>query len=345
MTLLVPLPMVVVANSAVGRSWAHHAIAILAGFTAGAVFLNGVFDLTAPANSHLFPTGVDIGIMVTAAVAATMASKPFRERLARFIPVDPDNPVHSYALVLAVILLGAQVAPLAFSDIFATVNKLPPETIADLAAGEAPYLILAYAGVGIWIRRRSLTEASDRLGLVTPEWWHMTLAVGAAGLFWGIGLGAGWLSHVLTPGLANQVDRSVTHLFGGLENPAGIAAIALLPGICEDILFRGALQPRFGLIATALLFTAIHTDYGLTLDLLAVFVLAIGLGLIRKYLNTTASMTCHTTYNLLVGVGLAGPYAFGVYAVAAILLALSAVQLRRQLAQTQPESAEQQAVR
>lgn len=336
--------MVITANAAVGRGWAHHAIAILAGFTAGVVFLLGLFYLAQPANSALrFPTGVDVGIMVTAAVAATMASKPVRERLSRFMPVDPDNPVHSYALVLAVILLGGQVASLAFSDVFATVNSLPPLTIGDLAANEAPFLIMAFAGVGIWIRR-SFTESCDRLGLVTPAWWHIGLAIGAAGFFWGFSLGAGWLSHVLTPGLAGQVDRSTTHEYGGLLNAPGIVAIALLPGICEDILFRGALQPRFGLIATAVLFAALHVNYGVTIDLIAIVVLALGLGLIRKYMNTTASMTCHSTYNLLVGLGLAGPYQFVVYAVAAVLLAVSLVQFRRRM-QAQAGSVEHEAVR
>lgn len=338
-----PLPMVVTANAAIGRGWAHHAIGILAGFTAGAVFLFGIFDMTAPGPGLRNPTGVDVGIMVTAAVAATMASRPVREGLGRYIAVDPDNPVHSYALVLAVILLGTQIASVAFSDVIATVNSLPPLSIGDLAAQEAPFLIMAYAGVGIWIRR-SLTESSDRLGIVAPAWWHITLALGAAGAFWAFQLGAGWLSQTLTPGIASQVDRSSTHLFGGLLNAPGIAALALLPGICEEILFRGAMQPRFGLIATALLFTAIHTDYGLTLDLLAIFVLAVGLGLIRKYLNTTASITCHTTYNLLVGLGLAGSYQFGVYAVAAVLIAVSLVQLRRHM-QAHPGSAEPEAVR
>ena len=335
--------MVAMANAAIGRGWAHHAIGILAGFTAGAVFLFGIFDLTAPGPGLRNPTGVDVGIMVTAAVAATMASRPVRERLARYMALDPDNPVHSYALVLAVILLGTQITPLVFSDVFATVNSLPPLSIGDVAAQEAPYLIMAYAGVGIWIRR-SLSDSSDRLGIVAPAWWHITLALGAAGAFWAFQLGAGWLSQTLTPGIASQVDRSSNHLFGGLLTPGGIAALALLPGICEEILFRGALQPRFGLIATALLFTAIHTDYGITIDLLAIFALAIGLGLIRKYLNTTASITCHAIYNLLVGLALAGPFQYGLYAVAAVLLAVSLVQLRRHI-QAQPESAKQEAVR
>jgi membrane protease YdiL (CAAX protease family) len=95
----------------------------------------------------------------------------------------------------------------------------------------------------------------------------------------------------------------------------GIAALALVPGICEEILFRGALQPRIGLVATALLFTSIHTEYGFSVAALAIFVIALGLGLVRKYTNTTSSILTHATYNLLAGFGIGGSY----LAVAAVI--------------------------
>jgi membrane protease YdiL (CAAX protease family) len=59
-------------------------------------------------------------------------------------------------------------------------------------------------------------------------------------------------------------------------------------------------------VATALLFTSIHTQYGLSLDALSVFAIAIVLGLVRKYTNTSTSSLCHVTYNLVTGIGLAG---------------------------------------
>jgi len=103
------------------------------------------------------------------------------------------------------------------------------------------------------------------------------------------------------------VKNTTVHMYGGiLGDPLGVAALALLPGICEEILFRGALQPRIGLIATAALFTSIHTQYGLSFDTLSILVVAVGLGLIRKYANTTTSGICHVTYNLLAAIGIAG---------------------------------------
>jgi membrane protease YdiL (CAAX protease family) len=300
------LPPVLTANVAVGKHWAGQATGILAGGTAGITFLVGLglvvglIRLVPGAQ----PLGLGGGVIATAVVAAALASRPMREGLARVVPIDPDSPVHAYALVLAVILFGAQLATIFFVDNLALDRSLPPLTLADVAASETPFLIMAVAGVGFYIRRDA-SSALQRLGLTRPAWWQISIAFACAGAFFAFGLGANALSNDWTPQVASQVHKTLQHIYGGLGDPLGIVALALLPGICEEILFRGALQPRIGLLATALLFTSIHTQYGLSLDVLAVLVLAIGLGLIRKYTNTTTSVVCHASYNLLVGAGIA----------------------------------------
>ena len=326
MLVLLPLPLVILANFAVGRRWAHIAIGILCGLTAGITFLFGALDLassgpTAAGAVGHNPLPVDVGIMVTAAVAVVLAAKPVRERVARILPIDPDNPVHAFALVLTVLLLGTQVTSIAFTNLSATPQT--PLTVADLVTQETPFLILAAFGVGIFIRR-SVAQTVNRLGLVAPAWWHVVLALAAAGVFFALGQAMDALSHAWTPDVARQVDTTTQHLFGGLGGPLGIAAIALLPGICEEVLFRGALQPRIGLILTALLFASIHTQYGLSLDALSVFVIALGLGLIRKFTNTTTSSICHITYNLIVGIGVAGSAIGPVVLIEAVLIGVTA---------------------
>jgi membrane protease YdiL (CAAX protease family) len=280
-----------------------------------------------------------VGIMVTAALAAALASKPLRERVAKFLPIEPDNPVHALALVLAVLLFGTQVTSIVFTSVGASTQTAL--TLGDLISQELPFLILGGAGVGLFMRR-NLSQAAERLGLVVPAWWQVVLAVAAAGVFFAFGLSMDWLSHTWTPSVARQVDSTSQRLFGGLGTPMGIAALALAPGICEEIMFRGALQPRLGMIATALLFTCIHTQYGLSLDALSVFVIAIGLGLLRRFTNTTTSVITHSTYNLIVGlagIGIAGSKReVGiVVAVEVVLLAVSAYgiwSVRRRAAQT-----------
>ena len=305
---MLPLPLVIAANVAVGKRWAGEATFILAGGSAATTFIFGVLDLaeagiTGSGSAAHNSLGLDLGIMSTGVIAASLAAKPVRERVSRIVPLDPDNPVHAFALVLAVILFGTQVSSILFTNVFAADQAGAPLTVFDLLAQEAPFLILAAAGVGLYIRR-SAAGTAERLGLVVPRWWHVALALAATGVFFVFGQLMAGLSHAWSPTVAHQVATTTQHIFGGLGNPLGIAAIALAPGICEELLFRGALQPRLGLLPAAMLFTSIHTQYGVSLDAVSIFAIAIGLGLIRKYTNTTTSCISHISYNLLAGIGI-----------------------------------------
>jgi membrane protease YdiL (CAAX protease family) len=171
--------------------------------------------------------------------------------------------------------------------------------------------------------RRTAPETALRLGVVRPAWWQVTLALAAGGLFVAFSVAIGNLSQTWTPDIAHRIDVTTQHVFGGLANPGnpiGILALALLPAIGEEILFRGALQPRLGLVVTALLFTSIHTQYSISFGTLTVFILALGLGLIRKYTNTTTSAISHATYNLIASIGI-GSQVIGFAIAAEVVLA------------------------
>jgi membrane protease YdiL (CAAX protease family) len=307
---LTPLPLIITANAAVGKRWANLAAEILSGVAGGLIALLGAADLAGakvltPATNPDLQLALDITVMATGLAAAAIASRPVRERVARVLPIDPDNPVHALALALTVILLGIDVAVITFTDVLATAQSQPPLTITDLIFDETPFLVFALVGVGLFIRRE-LPDTARRLGLVLPAWWHVVIALAAAGAFYLFGRQVDVLSQSWTPGLSERVNAANNHVFGQLVWPAGTLAIAFIPGLCEELLFRGALQPRIGLVPTALLFTSIHTQYALSLDTAAVLVIALGLGLLRKYTNTTTSCSCHISYNLLVGIGVAG---------------------------------------
>ena len=324
---MLPLPLILAANAGVGRPWAHHAIAILAGLTAGITFLTGALDVAGAPLLIAVPKGenrlpLDLGIMATGLIAATLASKPVRERVARILPTDPDNPVHALALVLAVIFFGLQVSITLFTDL----ASAPQSGIGvdDLVAEAVGLIVIAAAGVGIFVRR-DLRQTAARLSLVRPAWWQVVLALAAAGALYALAQATVALSQVLTPDLYRQVSSNVSQTFGGLvSNPVGIVALAVLPALGEETLFRGALQPRLGLIATAVLFAASHSQYSFSLDLLFVLVAAFGLGVLRKFTNTTTSAITHAAYNLLIGVGLAASQVDAAIAVELVLVALSA---------------------
>jgi len=325
---MLPFPFVIGANLAVGKQWG---LAVTTTFGAFAVSLLALFGLADLAGLPLLaPTlgaqsrfAIDAGMVVTAAAAAGFLIRPIRRDVAGFIPIDPDNPVHELALVFAVALLGLQVTSIAFTDVLASNNAQPPLTILDLFEDEVPFLITGIVGVGIFIRR-SPAESARRLGVVVPAWWQIPLALACAGAFFAFINALDTLSHVWSPDLARRVDVTSLHVFGQLTGHWwGVVALAVVPGICEELMFRGALQPRLGLVLTALLFTSIHTEYGLSFDTLAILLIAIGLGLIRKYTNTTTSCACHVSYNLLVGIGITGAALNPALAVEAALIGIS----------------------
>ena len=245
-------------------------------------------------------------LLATGAAAALLVAEPIRALLARVLPVDPRSALDATALVLSVVLVGSQLASQLAVDVLSqqagAASALSP---LDLVAQELPFLLAAALGVGLFVRRTP-RGALDRLGFVRPTPWQLVFGLGAAFVFFAFGNGMDALSHVVSPATAQKVAAANEHLFGQLGNPVGIATIALSAGICEEALFRGALQPRLGILWTAIVFTAVHTQYGLSLDAVAVLVLAIGLGLLRRLTNTSTTTTCHVVYNTLVGVGVSG---------------------------------------
>jgi len=64
------------------------------------------------------------------------------------------------------------------------------------------------------------------------------------------------------------------------------------------------MQRVIGYAIATIAFAAVHTQYGLSLDVAAVFVLSVGLGVLRRLANTTTAIVCHVTYNGLVGLGI-----------------------------------------
>jgi hypothetical protein len=82
----------------------------------------------------------------------------------------------------------------------------------------------------------------------------------------------------------------------------GILTLGLAAALGEETVFRGAMQPRFGLLLTSILFALLHSTYGLTLSTLLVFIVGLVLGLLRLRYNTTTAMITHAVYNISLGV-------------------------------------------
>jgi uncharacterized protein len=214
--------------------------------------------------------------------------------LARIVPLRPGSPVGYLTVVFGLLLVAQQLG--------SQVTQQPPLTIGELLAQDIPFLMLAFIGVGIFIRRTP-RETIDRLGLLPPargRWWLIALL--AIGVFLAIAVAIESVAGAVAPEQQKKVTDVSNVLFSHFNNPAAIIFLGLLAGVVEETLFRGAMQPRLGILVTSILFAALHTQYALSFATLEVFVLGLGLGLLRKQSGSTLpGIVTHAGYDIAVG--------------------------------------------
>ena len=302
---MVLLPVVIIANLAVRERWAHYttlAIAVGASVLVGFSGLFGVLGATAGgAGARELPSAL---ILLLAGILAGGVLVPAgRDLLARHLPLELESPLVVLALVGVILLVGEQASYQASHDALAVVGRAPQLEPLDVVLQEIPLLLIAILSVGLFTRRPP-AAVLDRLGIVRPALWQLLVAAAVAGAFYAISQGGQYLQEQLDPNLARRLEEATSHYYAAIGGVLGIAVIALAPGIAEESLFRGALQPRLGILLAALAFTAVHTQYALTIDTLLVFALGCGLGAVRRFLNTTTAISTHAAYNALAGIGL-----------------------------------------
>ena len=235
-----------------------------------------------------------VPLMIAGVLGIVYLWPPVQRAVARLIPIRPGSPVIYLTVVLGLLLVAQQAG--------AQVQPGTPLTLADLLAQDIPLLALSFVGVGIFVRR-SPREAAERLGLFPPRqnrWW--LVAVVGIIAFLAIAYGIERIADKVSPSSQQQVTNATNVLFSRFNNPIGVILLGLMPAVVEETLFRGALVPRLGVVVTAVLFAALHTQYAITFATLEVFVLGIGLGLLRvRSGSTLPCMVTHAGYNIAVG--------------------------------------------
>ena len=224
---------------------------------------------------------------------------PVRRLLARWLRFDPNSVVTTAALVYAVYLVGTGVGqqPL-LSD--ATVLESLGGTsigIGALWAQSIGLMLIAVSGVGIFTRR-NLRETADRLGLKVPTWRQLGFGVlVTAGLLaLQIAFSQAWLA--LDPEGLQQIEDAGTLLLGDLTGSLlGAFTIGAAAALGEEMVFRGAMLPPFRLLLTSVLFTIIHSQYGLSPATLLILVIGVVLGVVRYRTNLTIAILVHFLYN------------------------------------------------
>lgn len=144
--------------------------------------------------------------------------------------------------------------------------------------------------------RRTPAAVRDRLGLAAATPATLLVGVLTAVALVAMTFAGQWITAALAPDLAANVSRIAAQAQANIGGFAAAAVAAILVAVGEELLFRGAIQPRFGILLTALAFAALHTQYGFGVAPLTVLALGLALGLARRLANTTATLIAHVLY-------------------------------------------------
>jgi membrane protease YdiL (CAAX protease family) len=114
--------------------------------------------------------------------------------------------------------------------------------------------------------------------------------------------------HIIEPVLLQWVDpqtrQTLTEIGKAMQTHGSVGytlmaatIVGVTAGVGEETLFRGLIQPVFGIVPTALLFALIHIHYGLTVLLIELFIVGLFLGFVRYRWNTTAAIIVHAGFD------------------------------------------------
>jgi membrane protease YdiL (CAAX protease family) len=287
------------------------AYAGMAGLCAIVGLLSAANILTVALAPNLVPaSGVSATRVVTGnllallgAAAAPLALIPMvRRAIARllhaFRPESAINAVGAAMYILVVtFFLSLQVSTDQLKAIKASGTS--PALWFIIATNQLPFLVVAIAGVGLFVRR-SPRQVMERLGLYWPGWRWMAASAGAAVVLVVFGVVFDLMMTRLTPDQSRSINEVSQQLLSNVSNPLAAVALALAAGIGEEILFRGALQPRLGIVAAALLFAVLHTQYAISLASLEIFILGLALGWLRNRAGVTGTIIAHAGYDLIL---------------------------------------------
>lgn len=276
-------------------------------------FLLALFGLTlllalssmtnlAGAGLELFSSGVGSASLVGMGLWGMLITlRPVRDALARLMPaLEPDSPVHTLALVIVGYLMGNAAISLAPGALDALAEAAVRVSLFDVVAQQFVFVLGAFAGVGLLVRRDS-SALNQRLGLVRPT--PRQILTGVRWMLFFVVLQAciSMTWALFQPEQVEQLTGINESLLGDFDTVWEWFVLAAAAGLGEELLFRGALQPIFGIIPTSIIFAISHVQYGLTPATMAIFLLSVVLGIIRKRSNTTVAILVHAGYNFILG--------------------------------------------
>ena len=280
-------------------------VAILALLNLGIIVLDPNGATSAAKNAGVTVARLEGGALLelTAAFAAGLALLPaVRRTVRRLVPgFRPDSPINAVGLSLYLLVLLFYVSIQVSSDQLKQLSQSgpSPSVLFIIGTNQLPFLIVALVGVGLFTRR-GLRQTLLRLGLYWPGWRWIAASLGVAVALVIFGTFFDNLMTRLTPEQSKNIQQVSDQLLKNVDSLAPAIAIALAAGIGEEIMFRGALQPRLGMVAAALIFAVLHAQYAISLATLEIFILGLFLGMLRRRAGTTAAIVAHSGYDMIL---------------------------------------------
>jgi membrane protease YdiL (CAAX protease family) len=252
-----------------------------------------------------------VATCLAGAVSLTCFIPFVRQQAARILAIDPQSFIHATALatVIAIAIMG--IVPLLVLGEPPLLIMIRSGSLEDAAATEQQQLRATFYSL-VWSvpaaffavgypRKRTLVEAAHRLAMVWPTRKQLVAAVLFTAAFT---IGMEWLDQGVLAlwdalGLKTTDRVAVLALFSFAAGPVAAIIVALAAGLGEELVFRGVLQPRLGILLPALMFASVH-GFQYNFDaLVQVFILGVGFGFIRKWSNTTTTAIIHMAYDCI----------------------------------------------
>lgn len=308
------LGLMVLANSAAASpkpDRSHLLLALLVVLNVSVLSMAGLLLLTSlvtTTNDNPLLTGFTpqlaqafVGPLAGASLWGLLALWPMVRRfLAQFTSINPDSPVHTLALVLSGYLIANTAVTLNQGGVAELAESADAASIGSLLLTGLALLAAALVSVGLGTRR-TWAEVIERLGLrpLRVSDWRVILS-GILFLLT-MEIAITFLLSQFYPEQLAQLENVNIALLSDLDSLGEWLILGLTSGVGEELLFRGAIQPAFGILPTAILFAVAHVQYDFSPLMIFIFLLGVVLGLIRQRISTTTAILVHFGYNFALG--------------------------------------------
>ena len=239
-----------------------------------------------------------------AGVCLALAVPQVRHALARV--VVPHSPATHTARLTASLALLVLMLPVPFRLLAVeflaqfTEGGRPLVEMGSLFAQLAGEVVFALAAVGLWVKR-GVRATGERLGIGRLGGRECLVALVGLVAVVAVNGGMEWLERERFHDLW-LADQAMGKLMVGQISVMGALALGICAGVGEEVLVRGALQPRAGLVWAAVLFSAGHVQYT-WFGMLTILLLGLTLGLVRRLSNTSAAIAVHVIYDIVAVLG------------------------------------------